>query len=81
MYTVIGERIETSVFDSQDTLIDRHDTVFGNYQSALDYYDTTFSDVSKDICHLGGEFIITMLNNDKVIKRHIVSTTVSNEQA
>jgi hypothetical protein len=80
MYKVTGERIETSTLDNQSSSVYRHDLDFSNYQSAVDYYENIFSDVSKDICHLGGEFVVTMIHNDKVIKRHVVSTTVNDEQ-
>jgi hypothetical protein len=81
MYTVIGERIESSSIDIEQKVLDRNDVDFSNYQSAVDYYDTTFSDVAKDVCHLGGEFVITMFHKGKIVKRHMVSTTINNEQS
>jgi len=80
MYKVIGERIEASSIDIDQKVLDRHDVDFSNYQSAVDYYDTIFSDVAKDVCHLGGEFVITMLHKGKIVKRHVLSTTINNEQ-
>lgn len=80
MYKVIAEMIEASTLDNKDSMVDRQITDFSDYNIAVDYYEQVFSDVSKDICHLGGEFVITMLHNNKIVKRHIVSTTVNNEQ-
>lgn len=80
MYKVIGERIETSTLDNQSSSVYRHDLDFRTYHSAVDYYEKTFSDVSRDVCHLGGEFVITMIHDDKIVKRHVVSTTINDEQ-
>lgn len=80
MYKVIAEMIEVSAIDSKESMVDRQVTDFSDYIPAIDYYEKTFSDVSRDICHIGGEFVITMLHNNKIVKRHLVSTTVNNEQ-
>ena len=80
MYKVIGERIEISAIDSKDSVVDKNVMDFSNYRAAIDFYETVFADVSKDICHIGGEFVITMLHNNKIVKRHTASTTINNEQ-
>lgn len=71
-YIVIGQRI---ISDE----IDKHEEAFSDYNTAIDYYSDTFRDVSYDVCHIGGEFVITLIEvseNPKILKRNLTSTTV-----
>ena len=74
-YRVIGER---TINQGE---VDRHTATSTLYTDATMYYSQTFSQVSEDMCDIGGEFVITLLadlddDTFEVMKRHVASTTV-----
>lgn len=61
---------------------EEHVVEYSNYKYANDYYRDAFTVMAETIVDFGGDFTISMLDDENIIQRHTISTTlnhISNE--